>query len=127
MINKTQNIKSDLLPIVKELQSQGIDVYTYTCDSKQDKPVDSLYWYDGIRVLNIQPEYFGGYNLGVSYKPSMENGSGCRLSPNYGTDADSILSYSQTPTWVRGVWNYSSMEDFLKREKILTFYKLELK
>lgn len=128
MIKKTQKIKEELKPVVLRLQSEGIAVYTYTCESKQNKPIDSLYWYDDKqkRVLNIQPEYFGGYNLGVSYIPSRSNGSGCGLSPEDGTDADSILRYRDYPTWVNGVWHYKSIEDFIKRQTVLTFYKLDM-
>src|SRR5574338_1452521 len=111
MIEKMQLIKDDLVPVVMALQAEGIEVYTYTCMSNRGQPVNSLYWYDNKnhRVLNIQPNYFGGYNLSVSYVPSYLNGSGCGLSSRDGIDADSILQYRDYPTWVKGIQNYKDM------------------
>jgi hypothetical protein len=129
----TRKISPELKPVLEQLQAEGFKVYTYNCNSNKDKEINSLYWYENGRVLNIQPNSWRDekyardrFNLSVSYIPSCENGSGCGLSLfDTGDTANDVLSFRERPTWVRGVENYKSMEHFLKRETILEFYEIK--
>ena len=131
-----RQIAEALKPVYDQLVSEGFDVYTYTCESNKNNPIDSLYWYENGRVLNIQASqwYNKNYNpdcffLYTSYIPSSDNGSGCRLTNddnnNWGFSAANLLELRKYPTWVRGIKNYSSMDHFLSGEKILHFHKVE--
>lgn len=124
----------ELMPVLRQLQSEGFDVYTYTTQYNPPKEYHSLYWFEDGRLLNIQPSTWRNerYNrdlffIGVSYIPSQQNGSGCSLmgDNDWGLSACDLLKYRREPTWVRGVKNYRDMSDFLKRETILKFCKLD--
>jgi len=127
----------DLMPVLKQLQSEGLEVYSYTSMDMRQRgtATKSLYWFENGCVLNIQPDEFGWYyNLGVSYIPSSANGSGCRLThaDGYGyhpegVRADEVLKFRNAATWVRGAQNYKSMEHFLKEQSkfVLKFAKLD--
>lgn len=126
-------ISKELEPVLKQLQSEGYEVYTYSVSYEPEREINSLYWFENGRILNIQPSSWRNeryardrFNIGVSYIPSTQNGSGCGLSnDDCGTSAENLLSYRKSPTWVNGVRNYSSMENFLKKENVLKFYKIE--
>jgi hypothetical protein len=122
---------AELMPILNQLQAEGYDVYTYQNNKNE---LTSLYWFENGRILNIQSSTWRDaryardrFNLGVSYIPSREHGSGCGLSDEYetGTPASELLRFRKSPTWVRGITNYKSMQDFLKRETVLKFSKLD--
>ena len=123
-------LNNNLMPLLKRLKQEGYAVYTYTSQSLQQRneEYNSLYWYENGRVLNVQKDYFGGYNLGVSYVPVAKsgNGNGCRLSPDYGVHPDEILKYRKEVTWVKGVTNYRDIKQFIKKEKAgLIFIELD--
>ena len=116
-------ISPELLPVLQQLQQEGFDVYAYETDWYGGE-INSLYWFENGRVLNIQPSSWRNqryardrFNIGVSYVPSRENGSGCGLSgDNTGTPAADLLRYRKHPTWVKGATNYRDMQHFLKRD-----------
>ena len=90
--------------------------------------INSLFWFENGRVLNIQPSSWRNnryardrFNIGVSYVPSQKNGSGCRLSND--DIADDLLKYRTAPTWVRGVTNYKNIAQLIKRDYPLVFHK----
>jgi hypothetical protein len=116
-------ITDELLPIYNQLKNEGFSVYTYTCESMKDKEIESLYWWENGRILSIQKDYFGGYNLSVSYISSRENGAGCRISED-NSFAKYALTFRDSPTWVNGVKNYISMKDFLNKQTVLTWYEI---
>jgi len=127
-------ISEELKPVLKQLQDEGFKVYTYSVSYEPEREINSLYWFENGRILNIQPSSWrheryarDRFNIGVSYIPSRENGSGCGLSDDdCGTSAENLLKYRKSPTWVRGIINYESMENFLKRESnTLKFYEIE--
>lgn len=128
-----KQIAPELIPVLKKLQEEGLKVYTYTCDRLNE--IHSLYWFENGRVLNIQPNTWRNkyspdrYDIGVSYIPSHINGSGCSLNYNnndLGCSTSELLSFRNLPTWVRGVTNYKSMDEFLKKQVgVLKFYELE--
>jgi hypothetical protein len=128
-----RKIAEELKPIYEQLKNEGFEVYSYTCESNKDNEITSFYWYENGRVLNIQPStwYNSRYNrdcfhISVSYIPSTQNGSGCGLSEsNWGIMAEDLLNHRNIPTWVNRIENYKSMDDFLKRETILKFHKVE--
>lgn len=110
----------ELMPILKQLQSEGYKVYTYK--PNEGGEYHSLFWFEGGRVLDIQPTQWrnarsnrDSFRIGTQYVPSAMNGSGCLLSAHDNpTPADSLLGYRREPTWVSGVQNYKSMEHYLK-------------
>jgi len=132
----TQQIAQELIPVLKQLQNEGFKVYSYKTLSNPEKEVDSLYWFEKGRILNIYPSVWKSehnkncYFIGVDYIPSAQNGSGCRLNNddnnNWGFPASHLLEFRNIGTWVRDVKNYNSMEHFLKKETILKFYELEV-
>lgn len=105
-----------LMPVLHQLQREGFTVYTYQNNKRE---LESLFWYENGRVLNIQadmwrsPVFPDSFNLSVSYVPSERNGSGCRLSDDDGVRAGDALKYRNSYTWVRGAVNYKSMQQFL--------------
>jgi hypothetical protein len=126
-------IAPELKPILDQLHKEGHKVYTYESDWHGGE-INSLFWFEGGRVLNIQPTTWFNhkhlrdvYRLGVCYIPSRKNGSGCGLSPEdgFGTSASEILKYRNALTWVRGVKNYPSMEAYLKKQTILKYFEVE--
>ena len=131
-INKIQNVSEELLPVAKQLQAEGFTLYTYNVEFAPHTEINSIYWFENGRVLNIQPSSWRNtrynrdcFNLSVSYIPSHKHGSGCGLSPDgWGTSADSILNFRKYPTWVNGIWNYKDMEHFVKLAG-LEFYEIE--
>ncbi len=130
----TTKLCPELMPVLRQLQREGFEVYTYTCSSCPKHEYASLYWFEGGRVLNIQPNISRNerywrdvFNIGVSYIPSQHNGSGCGLSPRDGIPADELLKHRHKPTWVSGVMNYASMQSFLRNEKVLDFFRLNEK
>lgn len=127
-------ISEELKPVLKQLQNEGFEVYTYSVSYEPEREINSLYWFENGRILNIQPSSWrheryarDRFNIGVSYVPSRKNGTGCGLSAeDCGTPAENLLKYRKYPTWVNGSPNYDSMEKFLKRESnVLEFYKIE--
>lgn len=134
-MNKTQNIAPELKPIALQLQAEGYTLYTYTCESKENKnEINSFWWFENGRVLQIQPNSWYNqrynrdcFNLSVSYIPSHQNGSSCGLSNdnNEGVTADKLLSFRKYPTWVKGSVNYTSIEDYLRKQTVLTWYEIE--
>ena len=110
----------ELMPVLRQLQAEGYEVYTYKplCGNEYH----SLFWFEAGRVLNIQPNTWRNeryardvFDIGVSYIPSRENGSGCGLSSDdCGTSASELLKYRHNQTWVRGVKNYRDMAHYLK-------------
>ena len=81
-----RTIAEELKPIYEQLKKEGYEIYTYTCNSNKNNEITSLYWYENNRVLNIQPSTWYNFqynrdcfNIGVSYIPTRENGSGCLL------------------------------------------------
>lgn len=124
---------NELMPVLHQLQSQGATVYTYT--PIDDREYHSLFWLENGRVLNIQPNTRRHYkfardrfDLGVSYVPSIENGSGCGLTQDRydtGTPAAELLSFRNRPTWVHGVQNYKSMAALIKDHRPLEFFELD--
>ena len=127
--NRKGIISAELKPVLDQLHSEGIEVYTYMTDSDE---VNSLFWFENGRVLNIQPSLWrneryarDSFNIGVSYVPSHKNGSGCGLSnDDCGTSAEDLLSYRKNPTWVHGSLNYGSMEYYLKKQIVLEYYEI---
>jgi hypothetical protein len=123
-------VSKELLPILQQLIDEGYTVYSYA--PYYGDEINSLYWYEGERVLNIQPSTWRNaryardrFEIGVSYKPSYENGCGCGLSPHEdGTIAADLLRYRFKPTWVRGVKNYDSIKQNIRDNAPLEFHKL---
>lgn len=125
-------ISTELLPVLQQLQKEGFEVYAYETDRYQGE-INSLYWFENGRVLNIQPNEWrrerysrDRFDIGVSYIPSSQNGSGCGLSREYydtGTPAAELLKFRTYPTWVKGAVNYRNIDHYLKRENVLKFRK----
>ena len=126
-------LSPELMPVLTQLQSEGLDVYAYETDSYAGE-INSLFWFENGRVLNIQPTTWrrSKYNrdcftIGVSYVPSQGNGSGCGLvdqkDEGMGLSAADLLKYRKVSTWVRGVTNYQNIEQFIKRDRPLVFHK----
>lgn len=131
---KTPAICPELKPVLDQLHAEGFDVYTYDSSSSPDE-ITSLFWYENGRVMNIHPTHWRNsryardlFSLGVSYKPTTTNGSGCGLSPEdtMGTPAAELLKYRTLPTWVRGVANYDNIEQKIKDSRPLNFWKIEI-
>lgn len=124
-------ISEELRPVLEQLVSEGYEVWTYTPSYGE---INSLFWYENGRVLNIQPNSWRNdryardrFDLGVSYKPSHENGSGCGLTQDIhdtGTPAAELLQHRTRPTWVRGIENYSSIEAKIKDTRPLDFWRI---
>ena len=117
-----RKVAEELMPVLKQLQSEGIKVYSYNYDSLKNEEITGLFWYENGRMLNIQGSSWRNFRyardrfeLGVSYIPSRENGSGCGLSPHEcGVCACDILKYRKYPTWVKRIENFKSIDHFLK-------------
>jgi len=129
-------IASELIPVIKQLQSEGFKVYSYNTFSEPSREIDSLFWFENGRVLNIQPNTWRNknycpdrYDLSVSYIPSRENGSGCGLTRdgynNTGVSCAEVLNFRNVTTWIHGAQNYKSMDEYLKRETVLKFFEIE--
>lgn len=123
-------LSPELMPVLNQLQAEGREVYAYETDNYGGE-INSLYWYENGRVLNIQPNSWRNqryarnrFNIGVSYRPSHENGSGCGLNDDdTGTGAESLLEHRAKPTWVKGAMNYRSIEQFIENDRPLVFRK----
>lgn len=114
-------LHTDLQPVFQQLRNEGKEVYTYTPSIGE---VKSLFWFENGRVLNIQPDTMRGFNLSVSYVPSVQNGSGCQLSEDYGMRAEDVLKFRNAATWVSGVTHYKNMAQFLKGQTVLKWFEL---
>lgn len=122
----------NILEVVKKLQSEGFELWTFETDRNK---ILSFYWYENGRVLNINPDtVLRGYcwNFGTSYYPSIKNGTGCALTDRthhgYWDEWITLEHFEKLrkiATWVRNIKNYSSMEDFLKNQKILKWYLVD--
>lgn len=126
-------IAPELKEVLRQLISEGKEVYSYTQGCERRGEITSLFWWEGNRMLDIQPSswYHSEYardrfNLGVDYVPDRHTGSGCRLSPEkgMGTPASELLKYRNKPTWVRGAKHWKSLEDWLKHQTVLDWFQV---
>ena len=130
------HVSPELMPVLEQLIDEGYTVYTYvSATGRGEAELNSLYWYENGRVLDIQPNTWRNryerdrYNLSVSYKPSRENGSGCRLAgEDTGSAAADLLKFRQYPTWVhrkhKDPENYKGIDGHIKDFDIFTWYTL---
>lgn len=124
-------ISVELRPVLHQLISEGYEVYTYTPSYGE---INSLFWYENGRVLNIQPNSWRNdryardrFDLGVSYRPSTKNGSGCGLTQDIhdtGTPAAELLQHRTRRAWVHGIENYTGMDEYIKDHRPLDYWKI---
>jgi hypothetical protein len=119
-----ENVKihPNLEKYYNQLKAEGFKVYTFVGHNVNTPFIKTLKWYENGRVLSLEIDYFGHMNISHNYIPSKTNGSGCRLGEEKEEFNFDLLR--KTGAWVNGFVNYNSMDDFLKREKILTWYEV---
>lgn len=126
---KTNNIsfKSDLLENAVELaKNNGFKVYAFQHNEK----IAQVFIANENGVCTIGTDLSGMLNIGTCHKPCREFGTGFRLNeePIEGLTVKDINHAIQTtrPYWARKgeVVKYSNWEDYLKRERILTYFEI---
>lgn len=119
--------KSELLKNTVELaKSNGFQVYAF----QKNEPITQIFIANESGVCTISTDLSGMLNIGTSHKPCRLFGTGFRL--NKEPISELTIKYFENairtvkPYWAGNgeVIKYANWSDYLKTERVLTYFKL---